>query len=61
VPHSLADQGALVLGDRPADLEQELLMWGVADRLVEELDAAAGALESVCSLSRRRLRFLRIA
>jgi hypothetical protein len=36
---------ALVLGDRPTDLEQEVIVRGVAHRLVEELDRRAGALQ----------------
>jgi len=44
-PHPLSDQRALVFGNRPTDLEQEVLVRRVAGRLVEELDAAAGALE----------------
>jgi hypothetical protein len=44
-PHPLSDERALVLGDRRADLEQEVLVRRVADGLVEELDCAAGALE----------------
>ena len=41
----LAEQGPLVLGDGPLDLEQELVVRVVGDRAVDELDVAAGPAE----------------
>src|SRR5215210_5562045 len=41
----LAQQRALVLGDRPLDLQQELVAGVVGDGAVEEPDGAAGAAE----------------
>ena len=44
-PHPFGDQGPLILGDRPADLEQELVVRVLGHRPVEELDAAAVLLQ----------------
>ena len=44
-PHPFGDQGALILGDRPADLERELVVRVLGHRPVEELDAAAVLLQ----------------
>ena len=44
-PRALGDQGPLVLGDGPADLEQELVVRVLGHRAVEELDAAALGLQ----------------
>lgn len=44
-PHALGDQGPLILGDRPSDLEQELVVRVLGHRPVEELDAAAVLLQ----------------
>jgi hypothetical protein len=41
----LAQQRALVLGDRPLDLQQELVAGVVGDGAVEEPDGATGAAE----------------
>ena len=43
--HSLGDQGALVLGHRAADLQQQLVVWILAHRPVEELDHCAVSLQ----------------
>jgi hypothetical protein len=43
--HPFGDQGPLILGDRPADLEQELVVRVLGHRPVEELDAAAVLLQ----------------
>ena len=42
-PHPLGDQRALVLGDRPADLQQQLVVRVLAHRPVQELHPAAVA------------------
>ena len=42
-PHPLSDQRALVLGHRPADLQQQLIMRVIAHRPVQELHLAAMA------------------
>jgi hypothetical protein len=44
-PHPFGDQGPLVLGDRAADLEQELVVRVLGHRPVEELDATAVLLQ----------------
>lgn len=43
--HPLGDQGALVLGHRPADLQQELVLRVAPDRPIQEGDLTPGALE----------------
>jgi hypothetical protein len=43
--HALADQGALVLGDGAADLQQELVVRVSAHRPVEELDLGTVPLQ----------------
>jgi hypothetical protein len=44
-PHAFSDQRPLILGDRPSDLEQELVVRVLGHRPVEELDAAAVLLQ----------------
>src|SRR5215210_3257069 len=44
-PTSLQDLGALVFGDDPLDLEQQVVLRASADRAVEEGDLNAGAPE----------------
>jgi hypothetical protein len=44
-PHALGDQRSLILGDRPADLEQELVVRVLGHRPVEEHDATAMLLQ----------------
>ena len=41
-PHALGNQGALVLGHRATDLQQQMIVRVVAHRLVEELGGATG-------------------
>ena len=41
----LGEDGPLVLGDRPLDLEQELVVRVVGDRPLDELDVAGGLAE----------------
>jgi hypothetical protein len=43
--HPLGDQGALVLGHRPADLQQELVLRVAPHRPIEENGLASSALE----------------
>jgi hypothetical protein len=42
---SLGEDGPLVLGDRPLDLEQELVVRVVGDGPLDELDGAGGPAE----------------
>jgi hypothetical protein len=44
-PHAFGDQRPLILGDRPSDLEQELVMRVLGHRPVEELDATTVFLQ----------------
>jgi hypothetical protein len=44
-PASLQDLGALVFGDDPLDLEQQVVLRASADRAIEEDDLNAGASE----------------
>jgi hypothetical protein len=43
--HPLGDQRPLVLGHRPADLQQQLVVWILAHRPIEELDHRAISLQ----------------
>ena len=43
--HALGDQSAFIFGDSTTDLQQQLIMWVLTHRSIQELDLAAVALE----------------